>query len=35
KLELLGSDPTTFRASNFTFSVKVAQLRVDLPTRER
>jgi hypothetical protein len=32
KLELLGSDPTFMRASNFRFSVKVAKLRVDLPT---
>jgi pimeloyl-ACP methyl ester carboxylesterase len=32
KLELLGSDPTFMRASNFRFSVKVSKLRVDLPT---
>jgi hypothetical protein len=32
KLELVGSDPTFMRTSNFKFSVKVSKLRVDLPT---
>ena len=35
KLELLGSDPTFMRASNFEFSVKVSHLTVSLPTHER
>jgi pimeloyl-ACP methyl ester carboxylesterase len=33
KLELLGSDPTFLRASNFDFSARVSELRVDLPSR--
>jgi predicted acyl esterase len=32
KLELVGSDPPFVRASNFSFSVKVSKLSVDLPT---
>jgi pimeloyl-ACP methyl ester carboxylesterase len=32
KLELLGSDATYMRASNFDFSVKLSKLRVSLPT---
>jgi pimeloyl-ACP methyl ester carboxylesterase len=32
KLELLGSDPTYLRASNFSFSVRVSKLTVSLPT---
>jgi pimeloyl-ACP methyl ester carboxylesterase len=33
KLELLGNDPTFLRTSNFDFSVRVSELRVDLPGR--
>jgi fermentation-respiration switch protein FrsA (DUF1100 family) len=33
KLELLGSDPTFLRTSNFDFSVRVSELRVDLQSR--
>jgi hypothetical protein len=33
KLELLGSDPTFLRASNFDFSVRISDLTVDLPSR--
>jgi predicted acyl esterase len=33
KLELLGSDPTFLRASNFDFSVRVSELRAELPSR--
>jgi fermentation-respiration switch protein FrsA (DUF1100 family) len=32
KLELLGSDPTFVRTSNFDFSVRVSHLTVDLPS---
>ncbi len=32
KLELVGSDPKFVRTSNFSFSVKVSKLSVDLPT---
>ena len=32
KLELIGSDPTYVRTSNFDFSVKVSKLSVSLPT---
>jgi pimeloyl-ACP methyl ester carboxylesterase len=32
KLELVGSDPTFMRKSNFSFSVKVSKLSVSLPT---
>jgi pimeloyl-ACP methyl ester carboxylesterase len=32
KLELTGSDSSTFRASNFKFTVKVSKLSVSLPT---
>ncbi len=35
KLELLGSDPTFMRKSNFDFSVKVSKLSVDLPSHEK
>jgi predicted acyl esterase len=33
KLELLGNDPTFLRTSNFDFSLRVSELRVDLPSR--
>jgi hypothetical protein len=32
KLELVGSDAPFVRASNFSFSVKVSKLSIDLPT---
>ncbi len=32
KLELVGSDPNYVRTSNFSFSVKVSKLSIDLPT---
>jgi pimeloyl-ACP methyl ester carboxylesterase len=32
KLELLGNDPKYVRTSNFSFSVKVSKLSIDLPT---
>ena len=34
KLELVGSDPTFMRKSNFSFSVKVSKLSVSLPTSD-
>jgi pimeloyl-ACP methyl ester carboxylesterase len=33
KLELLGNDPNYLRTSNFSFSVRVSRVRVDLPGR--
>jgi fermentation-respiration switch protein FrsA (DUF1100 family) len=33
KLELLGSDPSFLRTSNFAFTVRVSDLTVDLPSR--
>jgi pimeloyl-ACP methyl ester carboxylesterase len=33
KLELVGSDATFLRASNFPFSVRVSKLRLDIPSR--
>jgi len=35
KLELLGSDPDFLRASNFRFGVRVSNLTMKLPSRER